>query len=116
MNREEQKDIIDIMTEVINKDEMHKDMMKYGIYYVPFTSCAESLCDKGYQKIVWHRVADGDLPKPNTDILFLSVLPSGSQFYDLGVYSYVEKFWYGNRCTTTTDKVIAWTELPTYEE
>lgn len=53
MGREEKiKDIMNIMAEAINKDEMHETSMKYGIYYVPFTSCAEALCDKSYCKII----------------------------------------------------------------
>lgn len=116
MNKEERvEDIMNIMAEVINKDEMHGDMMKYGIYYVPFTSCAETLCDKGYHKTMWHKVVDRDFPPTNKKVLFklaeYDELTVGflreDGLFDLETYP----GFYG-----TDADVIAWTELPTYGE
>ena len=74
------------------------------------------LISDGWTKTIWHKVADGDYPKPNTDIIYIYHTPAMSTFYDIGVYSYIEKRWYGNAGSTTSDRVIAWAELPEYKE
>lgn len=86
----------------------------------PCVSCKElskALVNAGYHKQVWHKVADGDLPPANTDVLCFGKLRGTRQkAYDLNVYSYVERCWYGfGFRTDEIDEVIAWTELPKYE-
>jgi hypothetical protein len=118
----------------MNKDEQQKELeniiIKNTERYVdydeeyPFESRREAEPDRlakkilkaGYHKTVWHKVIDGDLPPANTDIIFYAYMISGNCYYDLGVYSHIEKLWYGNICSTTNDRVIAWMDLQEYEE
>ena len=77
---------------------------------------AKRLVNHGWTKTIWHKVSENDLPPANTDIIFYACMISGTCYYDMGVYSHIEKLWYGNLCSTTNDRVIAWTELPEYKE
>ncbi len=83
-----------------------------------FRERAKAISDAGYKKQIWHKVADHDFPPANTDVIcFEKLKGTGQKVYDLCVYSYVENCWYGfGFMADEIDEVIAWTELPLYEE
>ena len=96
MNKEKQ---IEQISDIIYKNMSMKD-------------AAIAIYDAGYHKTVWHKIADGDLPEyagPYLVVCGDESLPE----YDVDFY---ENFWDGKRWVHNEGRVIAWTELPTYEE
>lgn len=75
---------------------------------------AERLYNAGYRKIVWHKVADGDLPKFIYDLVIAIKCNDGVIRTVTGNYR-LERFNISDLGEIDTEKVIAWTELPTYE-
>lgn len=78
-------------------------------------SLAKRLVNHGWSKIVWHKVADGDLPKYPTFYFchYKGIHINSGEPYEADH----EMYWNGKRfITDSTNQVIAWTELPTYEE
>lgn len=70
---------------------------------------------------VWHRVADGDLPKETefieSDVLLLLVQLKGTKHkrYELGRYNFSgNMFVYPH--LKVVEGVVAWCEIPTYTE
>ena len=76
---------------------------------------AKTLDILGYRKIVWHKVAEGDLPKEAQNVIvvynWLDILYYGIAAYDSEVGKWVD-----GRNPNRGAEVIAWTEFPIYEE
>ena len=69
----------------------------------------------GYNKaIIWHKVADGDLPKENK-LYLVQIKDNGLAVAYFNGRHWVTKYnlGYSGHCVET---VIAWFELPTFEE
>lgn len=76
---------------------------------------AEIIYDAGYHKTMWHKVAEGDLPKYPTFYFchYKGIYINSGEPYEANH----EMFWNGKRfITDSTNQVIAWTELPSYKE
>lgn len=82
---------------------------------------AEVLYNAGYHKTIWHKVADGDLPK-NANYVLVAYRYALRRY---SIVSYAIACYEGNnfRKWSTSDDyfkhdddVIAWTELPEYKE
>ena len=77
--------------------------------------------DAGYHKTVWHKVADGDLPRQeNGDVIAMPVQACiendiGIKMHSPCYYFFIDNT-FRNLNSTKTLNVIAWTELPIYEE
>lgn len=80
----------------------------------------KTLINEGYRKTIWHKVADGDLPKPeNCNVIAIPVQACYTNemgikingpccfFFITGNFRELNSF--------KTLNVIAWTELPIYE-
>lgn len=81
---------------------------------------SEAFINEGYRKTVWHKVADGDLPKQlNKDHVAVPVQVCYVNGIGLKINSPCYFFFIDNsfRALNSNVKldVIAWTELPTYE-
>lgn len=77
---------------------------------------AEKLYNAGYHKTIWHKVADGDLPKETS--LYLCKMIYNEFYrseYKVLLFNTMYGF-YDNGLSITKGEVIAWTELPTYKE
>lgn len=82
---------------------------------------AKAFINAGYRKTVWHKVADGDLPKQlNKDHVAVPVQVCYVNGIGLKINSPCYFFFIDNQFralnSNVTLDVIAWTELPTYEE
>ena len=82
---------------------------------------AEVLHNAGYRKTVWHKVADGDLPKQeNGNVIAMPVQACYKNEMGIKVNGPCYFFFItGNFRELNSGKtldVIAWTELPIYEE
>lgn len=74
---------------------------------------AEMLYNIGYHKTIWHKVADGDLPKEYHEVRFVS----DTGHYRNGIYKEVTNaFYVDGDIEYSIDEIIAWTELPKYKE
>lgn len=74
---------------------------------------ADEILNLGYHKTVWHKVSDGDLPEEYNEVRFIT----DTGYYHNGCYVKVKNaFYYDGDIKYNLDEVIAWTELPTYEE
>ena len=64
----------------------------------------------GYEacKPKWHKVADGDFPCDNRDVL--------SDKGDVVYYDNINGYWIDNKASVEIDNVAAWCELPKFEE
>lgn len=81
---------------------------------------AEVLHNAGYRKTVWHKVADGDLPKPeNGNVIAIPVQACYTNKTGIKVNGPCCFFFIDNTFRSLnfekTLNVIAWTELPIYE-
>lgn len=82
---------------------------------------AEIFYNAGYRKTVWHKVADGDLPKQENDNVIAMPVQACIE-NDIGVkmhspcYFFFIDNTFRNLNSTKTLNVIAWTGLPIYEE
>lgn len=71
-------------------------------------------------KQIWHKVADGDLPESNQEIRWID--KTGEHYNGIfhtnikTLSGDVQMFSSDIGCNFYKDEVIAWTELPTYEE
>lgn len=107
----------------MNKEERIRELaldMDYGctkrdLYPDDAKEIAKALDILGYRKIVWHKVQDGDLPK-DYEHRFLTVNDKG--YYEVANFDKNGNFWvYDEYCHKyVLSGIIAWTELPTYEE
>lgn len=82
---------------------------------------AEVLHNAGYRKTVWHKVADGDLPKQENDnVIAMPVQAYIENGVGIKLHSPCYFFYIDNTFrelnSTRTLNVIAWTNLPIYEE
>ena len=82
---------------------------------------AEALYNAGYHKTVWHKVADGDLPKQeNGDVIATPVQVCYKNEIGIKCNSPCYFFFIDNSFRALNSNValdvIAWTELPIYEE
>ena len=79
---------------------------------------AESLVARGYQKVKWHKVSEGDFPHTGTRVLGYYV-KDGHGLYDFCYYGFPTKSKF-SRITVWGDSqlidVIAWMEIPEYSE
>lgn len=74
---------------------------------------AKQLVEEGYHKTIWHKVADGDLPKKYKEVLLLGK----DHNYYIGSYAKDEESFHTDiGFDMDKNKVIVWTELPKYEE
>ena len=74
---------------------------------------AKTLDILGYRKIVWHKVAEDDLPTDSKEIRWIDNTNSYyNGFYD----SNDQQFCADVGCYFNEDEVVAWTELPAYKE
>lgn len=108
MNREER------IKQFANDMELFGDYVtEYGVERFDYDKTATELDGLGYHKTIWHKVADGDLPKDDRSIRWFDKGKCYIEgYYDTGTEKFVvdcDNYFY-------KDKVIAWTELPTYEE
>lgn len=95
--------------------ESEKILGKVDIYECECYSYASRFFNKGYRRTIWHKIADGDFPPDNKKVLFklakcdeLTVgFSCEDGLFDLQTYP-------GFYCTDAD--IIAWTELPKYEE
>lgn len=74
---------------------------------------AEDLYNAGYHKTIWHKVADGDLPKNYRKVAFIATN------YEYYIGTYIKKdeaFETYIGFGMSKDHVIAWIELPEYKE
>lgn len=81
---------------------------------------AEALINEGYHKMIWHKVADGDLPKPeNGNVIAIPVQACYTNKMGIKVNGPCCFFFIDNTFRSLnmekTLNVIAWTELPIYE-
>lgn len=110
MNKEIEEIAKDLSTILLAEAEYYCDS-EGGIVTEKF---AERLFNAGYRKTVWHKVADGDLPKDDSNIIFtitIDGIPSSTVgWYNARTGVFVS-YHFG-----TFDNVTAWTELPRYEE
>lgn len=74
---------------------------------------AQALSNAGYRKTVWHKVADGDLPKRDDLYLCVCGKPNGMHW---ALVNYIDDGFYDVKNNYSEIDVIAWTELPKYEE
>lgn len=81
---------------------------------------AEIFYNAGYHKTVWHKVADGDLPKPeNCNVIAIPVQACYTNEMGIKINGPCCFFFIDNTFRSLniakTLNVIAWTELPIYE-
>lgn len=88
-------------------------VLEWGGEHFDYDKTANALDKIGYRKIVWHKVAEGDLPTNNQEIRWLD---NTNNYYN-GIYcDDAQQFHADVGCYFDRDEVIAWTELPTYTE
>lgn len=73
---------------------------------------AEKILSLGYHKTVWHKVADGDLPK-EASLYLCKMKHKGLYGYEYKVLFFDDIFGFYN---IINDEILAWTELPEYKE
>ena len=117
------KEQIEEVTKIINKKceaelgQVHANSKDGKVTKTVDTSLiAKDIVDTGYQKIVWHKVADGNLPKEDTLCLcYVRVYGFDRHGNAIDGYSYrTEPFI--REFNSLNASVIAWTELPKYKE
>lgn len=101
------------------------DTCKRCFQYHDATRCSycdyvEAFINAGYRKTVWHKVADGDLPKPeNGNVIAVPVQACYTNEMGIKVNGPCCFFFItGNFRELNSNRildVIAWTELPIYE-
>lgn len=83
---------------------------------------AEELLKLDYRKQIWHKIADGDLPqRENKDIVAIPVIVHyidycGYEITEAMFYFFTEKKFHLLDSRENIKNIIAWTELPEYEE
>ena len=93
--------------------EAGKDMAEADLATVAYMQGAERYKPK------WHKVADGDLPKKEqlgkSFTVAFAFNEMTHEYYSFDCAEYIDK---GKFCTHTNndDKVIAWCEIPKFEE
>ena len=72
---------------------------------------------RGYQKVKWHKVSEGDFPKSGSRVL-ACYIKNGYKLYDICYYEYFtkNKFSILFEDITYDIDVIAWMEIPKYKE
>lgn len=93
--------------------DMDYGCTKRDLYPDDAKEIAKALDILGYRRVVWHKVADGDLPKKYKEVLFLD---ENYEYY-IGSYAKDEESFHTDiGFDMGKNKVIAWTELPKYGE
>ena len=102
-----------------------QETCKECIHYHDATRCSywdsvEAFINEGYHKTIWHKVADGDLPKQeNGNVIAMPVQACYKNEMGIKVNGPCYFFFItGNFRELNSGKtldVIAWTELPIYE-
>lgn len=68
----------------------------------------------GLRQTNWHKVADGDLPKRDERFTTNISVPVMTQDHDFVCYCFDDKKWYSHGVVISN--VIAWCDIPVYEE
>ena len=79
---------------------------------------AESLIARGYHKVKWHKISEGDLPRNQARVLVYYV-ENNYEFYNICVYDcFNHRGFYRINAwgDTKTVDAIAWMEIPKYLE
>lgn len=96
--------------------ESEKILGKVDIYECECYSYASRFFNKGYHKTIWHKVADGDLPK-KTSLYLCKMIYEETYNYEYKVLLFNTIYgFHDNGLSIANDTVIAWTELAKYEE
>ena len=113
------KEQLEEVTKIINKrceaelGQVHANNKDGKVTKTVDTSLiAKDIINANYHRTVWHKIADGDLPEHIGPYLIVYKDESVPE-YDVDFY---ENFWDGKRWVYNEGRVIAWTELPLYEE
>lgn len=79
-------------------------------------SYAKALCNKGYHTTIWHKLADNDLPqRVGLYLCYVRIVGYDRHNKLIDGYGYSVEFFDAGFCTLNKS-VIAWAELPEYEE
>ena len=96
--------------------DMDYGCTKRDLYPEDATEIAKALDILGYRKTVWHKVADGDLPKESGCYLCYTHITGYDRHNKLiDGYGYSVEF-FDTNFYAVNKAVIAWTELPEYSE
>lgn len=96
--------------------EMFGDyVLEWGGEHFDYDKTASALDKLGYRKIVWHKVADGDYPEIGKYVLCFTEYKGIHMWRlctvgDAHYWADIEEHYYNS------ERVIAWTKLPTYIE
>lgn len=90
----------------------------------PFSDCmaevwAEKILSLGYHKTVWHKVAENDLPTRQGQKVWLCTISKDyfmANYYDDTPLGGKQFFEIPNAGRITLSNVLAWAQLPKYEE
>ena len=91
----------------------------YADIEVHYDKMAKELIDMGWTKTVWHKVAENDLPKKQGQKVWLCTISKDyfmANYYDDTPLGGKQFFEITNAGRITLSNVLAWTELPKYEE
>ena len=80
---------------------------------------AEKLIDEGYHKTVWHKVTENDLPQKQGQKVWLCTINRDyfmANYWDDTEVGGKQFFEVASACRITLSNVLAWAELPKYEE
>ena len=108
MNNEERVRLFTDELEIFSSYKTEK-----GVRCLNYDETAKALDILGYRKTIWHKVVDGDLPKDCQEVRFIS----DTGHHHNGVYcKEPNAFYHDTDIKYNIDEVIAWIELPKYEE
>lgn len=108
------------MTELENDLRKNVAVIQHGYdeIKIDYKFSAENLSIEGYQKIKWHKVSEGDLPRNESRIL-VYYRKTNHDFYNICVYDCSNnRGFYRVNAWGDTEKIdaIAWMEIPKYSE
>lgn len=127
MTKQEQiEEMAKVLIDLLDRETVDKfienekgDLVRIETYSL--ASVAEALYNAGYRRIVWHKVADGDFPKRHDGEV--CAIPVQAYYIDrYGIksngplyYFFIDNTFHSIGVPDAVN-VIAWTELPKYEE
>ena len=80
---------------------------------------SKALVEAGYHKTIWHKVTENDLPKRQGQKVWLCTISKDyfmANYWDDTEVGGKQFFEVASAGRITLSNVLAWTELPTYEE
>ena len=96
--------------------DMDYGCTKRDLYPDDAKEIAKALDILGYRKIVWHKVAEGDLPQQKGSYLcYVHIIGYDRHNKLIDGYGYRVEF-FDTGFYALNGSVIAWTDLPAYEE